>query len=909
MSPLRRVTAIVSAVALLLGGSFLISTPAMAAPGDLDVTAAPYNAVGDGVVNDGPAIQQALDDADGTGKTVLLPAGYTFLTGGIVVGSNTTLQIEGTVLQSQNPAHFTYVPLVGFYIPPTPLCPSWGSCIWEKPMFHNMPLIHAGEQHDVTITGNGTIQMMRDAANPIATSVIGFHKVSNFEISNLTILDAYQYNLAIFTSDHGLIKNLTILAVEDVAGEYYGNDGVSMMNSQHIRVTGNYIRNGDDGIYVGSNFNDPRAYQHPDFGNLWWTFAETLPATDIEIDNNEVAHTPGMAVGFIAWGTGSPDPAKVAISNVRIHDNILTSSTRAVGCWCDNPNFGHNTDIGEPPFTGSDTDNQSSITNVRIYDNVYNSPGNQAFTATDMKTDYGALSSNTFINGDFDEWDITWWSSVDDAGIASAADPAVLNSAQAQTALAGADGRVGFVQSDGTQSSQVFQGLGLNGAPAGLPFMTRAYEVSVDVITGANAARLFAYNTCTSEVIAQKAVTATTARTEILSFEMLSDCDDVQIGVETVGFGESWALIDNLSISNIPSSTSQAIDDVDPVVSYSGAWGAYTNTLAWAGTNAVGFSAGSAFSIPFTGVRAVLQGLVDSNLGTADIYLDGVFIKTIDFYAPSLQVAQLFDTGEIDAGEHVLELVMTGLKNPLATDVYVVFDVLFLQPAALASDDPPVASSMSPSSGSMLGGTVVTVTGEGFIGATGLNFGGVAASDFVVVDDETISAIAPAHAVGSVDVVVTHPNGDSEPLEFAFLDVTTIASVSPSQGVAAGGTEVTVIGTCFVGAESVWFGEIEAASFTVQNDTEIRAIAPAGAVGATDIRVVGSSACGTVSSANAYQYITAGEVDTPVDTPAANPDVAQVLASTGFAGGVAFLIAALLLGAGLFLRKKTMATQ
>jgi hypothetical protein len=54
----------------------------------------------------------------------------------------------------------------------------------------------------------------------------------------------------------------------------------------------------------------------------------------------------------------------------------------------------------------------------------------------------------------------------------------------------------------------------------------------------------------------------------------------------------------------------------------------------------------------------------------------------------------------------------------------------------------------------------VTITGTGFTGATGVTFDGIAATNVVVVNDTTITATSPAHAVDIVDVVVQSPNGD-----------------------------------------------------------------------------------------------------------------------------------------------------
>jgi hypothetical protein len=71
----------------------------------------------------------------------------------------------------------------------------------------------------------------------------------------------------------------------------------------------------------------------------------------------------------------------------------------------------------------------------------------------------------------------------------------------------------------------------------------------------------------------------------------------------------------------------------------------------------------------------------------------------------------------------------------------------------------PTVTSVSPTSGATAGGTSVTITGTNFTGATAVTIGGVSATGISVVNDTTITATTPAHAVGAVDVTVTTPGG------------------------------------------------------------------------------------------------------------------------------------------------------
>jgi hypothetical protein len=67
----------------------------------------------------------------------------------------------------------------------------------------------------------------------------------------------------------------------------------------------------------------------------------------------------------------------------------------------------------------------------------------------------------------------------------------------------------------------------------------------------------------------------------------------------------------------------------------------------------------------------------------------------------------------------------------------------------------PVVNSVTPNTGSTAGGTAVSISGANFFNPSTVTFGGVAATNVVVVNSTTITATTPAHAAGAVDVVVT----------------------------------------------------------------------------------------------------------------------------------------------------------
>jgi hypothetical protein len=92
---------------------------------------------------------------------------------------------------------------------------------------------------------------------------------------------------------------------------------------------------------------------------------------------------------------------------------------------------------------------------------------------------------------------------------------------------------------------------------------------------------------------------------------------------------------------------------------------------------------------------------------------------------------------------------------------------------------------------------------------------------------------------------------DSKTGAYTYLPIPYVYFIDPSFGYESGGTTVTIVGTGFTGATEVTFGGTFAVSFTVDSDTQITAVTPAGS-GLVDVVVVTAGGMGTVSSAFEY---------------------------------------------------------
>jgi IPT/TIG domain len=139
----------------------------------------------------------------------------------------------------------------------------------------------------------------------------------------------------------------------------------------------------------------------------------------------------------------------------------------------------------------------------------------------------------------------------------------------------------------------------------------------------------------------------------------------------------------------------------------------------------------------------------------------------------------------------------------------------------------PTVTNFNPLTGGP--GTSVTITGTNFTGATGVSFGGVAATTFTVNSATQVTATVPAGA-GSGKIRVTSPVGYGETATDFMVPLVspTVTSFNPVSGSA--GSSVTITGTNFLSVTGVRFGGVAATTFTANSVTQITATVPTGAV-------------------------------------------------------------------------------
>jgi hypothetical protein len=193
----------------------------------------------------------------------------------------------------------------------------------------------------------------------------------------------------------------------------------------------------------------------------------------------------------------------------------------------------------------------------------------------------------------------------------------------------------------------------------------------------------------------------------------------------------------------------------------------------------------------------------------------------------------------------------------------------------------PTVGSVAPLSGSIGGGTAITITGNNFVNGASVTIGGVPVTGVTVVNSTSITGLTGAHAAGVVNVTVTNPDTQSGTLTNGFTYVgppPVVGSVAPTSGSASGGTAITVSGSNFLTGATVTVGGIAATGVTVVNATTIAATTAAHAAGAVDVTVINPDGQSN-TLVGAYTYVaTAGVV--AVDSVGPGATGASVSGST-----------------------------
>lgn len=170
----------------------------------------------------------------------------------------------------------------------------------------------------------------------------------------------------------------------------------------------------------------------------------------------------------------------------------------------------------------------------------------------------------------------------------------------------------------------------------------------------------------------------------------------------------------------------------------------------------------------------------------------------------------------------------------------------------------PTVTGIEPAAAHAEGGRPVTITGTKFdpLMTVNVTIGGVQATDVVYVDNETITAVVPAGAVGSQDVVLSQNAGvKTSTLVGGFEYVApTITSLTPNVIPAAGGDTIVVEGTYLYDVTGITVDSV-AVTFAVDKYGVMTFTAPAGTADTSVDVVISMGTATTATAVGGLSYI------------------------------------------------------
>ncbi len=127
---------------------------------------------------------------------------------------------------------------------------------------------------------------------------------------------------------------------------------------------------------------------------------------------------------------------------------------------------------------------------------------------------------------------------------------------------------------------------------------------------------------------------------------------------------------------------------------------------------------------------------------------------------------------------------LRGVSCPNALDCFTVGDGYNPNSYELILNTGPNINRVSPNTGDISIGTLVTITGSGFIGINTVMFGSTPATNFTVESGTTIKAISPPESLGTVNITVTGYGGTSQITnsdEFTYLNEGAYHPLNPTR--------------------------------------------------------------------------------------------------------------------------------
>jgi len=167
---------------------------------------------------------------------------------------------------------------------------------------------------------------------------------------------------------------------------------------------------------------------------------------------------------------------------------------------------------------------------------------------------------------------------------------------------------------------------------------------------------------------------------------------------------------------------------------------------------------------------------------------------------------------------------------------------------------PPAVVAVNPSTGSIAGGTSITISGAGFTSTSTVTIGRNNATNVSFHDSSTLTAVTPAGTEGTADVAVFSQFGSGTLTGgFTYVGPPGITRISPTAGPSTGGNIMNLFGNSFVSGAQVTVGGQPATNITVISPSMMAVTIPAGTTGTVaNVKVTTPNGSSTLNSAYSY---------------------------------------------------------
>jgi len=174
-----------------------------------------------------------------------------------------------------------------------------------------------------------------------------------------------------------------------------------------------------------------------------------------------------------------------------------------------------------------------------------------------------------------------------------------------------------------------------------------------------------------------------------------------------------------------------------------------------------------------------------------------------------LQGATVLDSGEIRLTTPPRDqagTVAITVLNPDGLGHTVAAGFTYAPPTAPA----PLITTVVPSTGPEAGGNTLTITGQNFLATGSWTLGGQPLQSAATITQSLVTARAPAHPPGKVDLTYVGPDGQVAVMAdaYEYLAAPVLSNVAPGLGGIESETEVTLIGDNLVQGMDVFFGGV-----------------------------------------------------------------------------------------------------